>query len=52
MPIIHTMKRMAFHLTEKQIKILKELSQKTGLKFAELIRRAIDNFIKSFKSVL
>ena len=40
------MKRVNYHLTELQIKLLKDLSKKTGLSFAELIRRAIDEYIK------
>ena len=36
------MKRVNYHLTEFQIKKLKELSKQTGLSTAELIRRAID----------
>jgi len=38
--------RVNYHLTESQIKKLKELSKQTGLKVAELIRRAIDEFLK------
>jgi predicted DNA-binding protein len=41
------MKRVQFHLTEKQIKQLKDLSKKTGLSVAELIRRAVDAFLQS-----
>ena len=40
------------HLTEQQIKALKKISKKTGLKFAELIRRAIDKLLEGIKSVL
>jgi len=40
------MKRVNFHLTEQQIRALQEMSRKTGLKVAELIRRAIDRFLK------
>lgn len=36
------MKRVNYHLTEKQIKTLREISKDTGLSVAELIRRAID----------
>lgn len=38
--------RVNFHLTKIQIKKLRELSKKTGLSVAELIRRAIDKFLK------
>ena len=40
------MKRINLYLTEKQIAKLKALSKKTGLCFSELIRRAIDSFLK------
>jgi len=39
------MKRIDTYLTDGQIKRLKELATKTGLKVAELIRRAIDGFL-------
>lgn len=39
------MKRVNFHLTEDQIKKLKSLAAKTGLKEAEHIRRAIDDYL-------
>lgn len=53
MPIMHTiMKRITLHMTVKQIESLKKLSKSTGLKLAEIVRRAVDEFIKSFKSVL
>jgi len=38
--------RVNFHLTNSQIKKLKKLSKQTGLKVAELIRRAIDDFLR------
>ena len=40
------MQRLHVHLTEKQKSVLSKLSQDTGLKVAELIRRAVDNYIK------
>ena len=40
------MQRVNFHLTENQIKALRKLSDKTGLSAAELIRRAIDNWLE------
>jgi predicted DNA-binding protein len=46
------MKRVAFHLTEQQIERLQKVSKETGLKVAELIRRAIDNFLEGIKFVL
>jgi len=39
--------RVNFHLTESQIKKLRILSKKGGLSVAELIRRAIDKFLKN-----
>jgi hypothetical protein len=38
------MKRVNFHLTEKQISDLKKLSKETGLNISEIIRRALDAF--------
>jgi len=40
------MNRVNIHLTAKQIKRLKALAKKTGLSYAELIRRAIDKFLE------
>ena len=40
------MKRIDTYITHQQIKKLKELAQKTGLTVAELIRRAIDKYLK------
>jgi predicted DNA-binding protein len=36
-------------LTDKQIKLLKELANKTGLKTAEHIRRALDKYLEKMK---
>ena len=43
------MKRVNYHLTEKQIKGLKEISKDTGLSVAELIRRSVDIYLRSVK---
>ena len=40
------MKRTALFLEEQQIKKLQKLSEKTGAPVAELIRRAIDRYLK------
>jgi hypothetical protein len=40
------MKRTNIYLTKPQLKFLGELKQQTGLSIAELIRRAIDLFVK------
>ena len=40
------MKRTALFLREEQIKKLQKLSDKTGAPVAELIRRAIDKYLK------
>jgi predicted DNA-binding protein len=40
------MKRTALFLKEEQIKKLQKLSEKTGAPLAELIRRAIDEYLK------
>ena len=45
------MKRINHHLTEKQIKILKALSKKSGLSASELIRRALDEYFDRIKEV-
>lgn len=39
------MKRINTHLTKQQIEFLKKLAGKTGLKVAEHIRRAIDEYL-------
>ncbi|HET9741747.1 MAG TPA: ribbon-helix-helix domain-containing protein [Terriglobales bacterium] len=43
------MKRTALFLKEEQIKKLEALSAKTGAPVAELIRRAIDAYLKRGK---
>ena len=40
------MQRTNIFLTEKQIAALKTLAEKTGLSYSELIRRAIDKYLK------
>ena len=42
---IQTMKRVNYHLTEAEITRLQALSNKTGLSVAEIIRRAIDEYL-------
>lgn len=45
--ILYTpMKRVNYHLTDLQIKKLNEISDNTGISIAELIRRAIDDYLK------
>ena len=39
------MKRVAYHLTETQIRDIKALSKKTGIPVAEYIRRQVDKFL-------
>lgn len=46
MSIIHTMKRVTYHLTNNQIIKLQTLSKKTGLTVAEIIRRAVDAYLE------
>jgi predicted DNA binding CopG/RHH family protein len=36
-------------LSEQQLTALKSLSQKTGLTYSELVRRAIDKFLRTQK---
>lgn len=43
------MKRVNCHLTDSQIKKLKQLSDNTGMSVAELIRRAIDEYLRKQK---
>jgi metal-responsive CopG/Arc/MetJ family transcriptional regulator len=43
------MKRISVHLTDNQITELKDLSSTTGLKAAELIRRAVDDYLSRNK---
>lgn len=44
-----SMKRTNIYLTEPSVEKLQTLSEKTGLSVAELIRRAIDDFLKKQK---
>jgi len=46
MYIIITMKRISVMLGIQQLESLKALSKKLGLKFSELLRRAIDEFLE------
>ncbi len=41
------MKRIAYYLTEDQIKFLKKEAKKTGLTVSEIIHRAIDEYRKN-----
>jgi len=43
------MKRTSLFLTDEQIQKITELSAKTGAPFAELVRRAIDAYLKKQK---
>lgn len=43
------MKRLQFFIPEPVLGRLKELSKQLDLSVAELIRRAIDDFIKKYK---
>ncbi len=43
------MKRTNIYLTEPSVEKLQVLSVKTGLSVAELIRRAVDDFLKKQK---
>jgi metal-responsive CopG/Arc/MetJ family transcriptional regulator len=43
------MKRTNIHLTEDEIKNLDKISERSELKKAELIRRAVDDFIENYK---
>lgn len=39
------LKRVNYHLTVEQVKKLKRISKSTGLSVAEIIRRAVDEYI-------
>ena len=41
------MKRLNFFLSDKQIAALKSIAEQTGISLSEVIRRAIDQFIKT-----
>jgi len=43
------MKRVNYHLTDKEIEGLEKLSKETGLSKAELIRRAVDKLLTDEK---
>lgn len=43
------MKRVQYHLTDKQIAALKILAEKSGLSVAEHIRRAVDAYLEKEK---
>ena len=43
-----TMKRTNFHLTDLQIKRLRNIATQTGLTVAELIRRAVDEWLEKY----
>jgi len=40
------MKRTNIHLTEQQLQRLRKVAKKTGLTVAELVRRAVDEYLK------
>lgn len=41
------MKLISQYLTDHQIKLFEKITKETGIKRAELIRRAIDEFLKN-----
>lgn len=41
------MKRTTIFLTEKQVEKIEKIEQESGLKFSEIVRRAIDMFLES-----
>lgn len=41
------MKRINIYLTETQVKRLKEKADALGIKFSELVRRALDSWLES-----
>ena len=45
MVTLHTMRRTHLHLTDPQHARLRLLADRTGLNVAELVRRAVDDFL-------
>jgi len=43
------MKQVSIYLSDPQVAALKALSEETGLAYAELIRRAVDQYLKAQK---
>lgn len=43
------MERHHHYLTEKQLAALRTLAQRTGLSVAEIIRRAVDDYLRKQK---
>ena len=43
------MKRTTLFLTDQQFEKLKEITLESGIKFSELVRRAIDKILKEYK---
>jgi Ribbon-helix-helix domain len=43
---VEGMKRVAMFLTDEQLKKLRAMVKKTNLKLAEIVRRAIDDYLK------
>ncbi len=43
---MRTMIRVTYHLTEQQVKAVKAEKKRTGLSVAEIIRRALDAYLK------
>jgi hypothetical protein len=43
------MPRIGLYLTEPQVRILRDISNKTGLTVSDLIRRALDDWLEKFE---
>lgn len=43
------MKKVNLYLTDRQLKILRRMSGEMGLPLAEIVRRALDAFLRSEK---
>jgi predicted DNA-binding protein len=41
--------RTNIHLTKEELQSLEEISRHSGLRKAELVRRALDDFIENYK---
>lgn len=46
------MKRVNYHLTERQVKLLRMYSVQTGLSVAEVIRRCVDEWLEETEQLI
>lgn len=46
-----TMRAIVHHLTDRQLEALDDLAQRSGLRRAELLRRAVDLFLQTRETI-